>query len=214
MRSTSFRTARRRASRSGRRLVAGVMVLGLALSAPGKDDAASGQAQASSTEAESGASPTAATQTATRAAAVLRVAARTGPRVGARAGTKAGPKSRRWYQVGIASWYGTRFQGRRTAGGERFDMNGMTCAHPTLPMGTWLRVTNLKNRRTAFVRVNDRGPIIEGRIVDLSFAAAQMLGMPGLGKVKLDMVRDDDPVMAKELMAQVQVPMLFGSPIR
>ncbi len=56
-------------------------------------------------------------------------------------------------------------------------MNGMTCAHRSLPLGTWLRVTNLKNHRTAYVRVNDRGPVLEGRIVDLSFAAAQALGL-------------------------------------
>ena len=75
-------------------------------------------------------------------------------------------------------------QGRTTSAGERFDMNQMTCAHPTLPMGTWLRVTNLRNRRTAYVRVNDRGPVLDGRIVDLSFAAARAVGLSGLGKVK------------------------------
>jgi rare lipoprotein A len=118
------------------------------------------------------------------------------------------------FQIGMASWYGWQFQGRKTAGGEAFDSNSMTCAHPTLPMGTWLRVTNLKNRRTAFVRVNDRGPIVEGRIIDLSFAAAHMLGMPGLARVKLEAVRDDDPKMAQELMAQMQMPILFDSPRR
>jgi rare lipoprotein A len=87
-------------------------------------------------------------------------------------------------------------------------MNMMTCAHPTLPMGTWLRVTNLRNRRTAFVRVNDRGPVLDGRIVDLSFAAARTLGLTGLGKVKLEAVRDGDPDLAKALVAQLQMPVL------
>ena len=88
-------------------------------------------------------------------------------------------------------------------------MNLMTCAHPTLPMGTWLRVTNLRNRRTAYVRVNDRGPVLDGRIVDLSYAAAQTLDLVGLGKVQLEMVRQDDPGLARALVAQVQVPDLF-----
>jgi rare lipoprotein A len=88
-------------------------------------------------------------------------------------------------------------------------MNLMTCAHPTLPMGTWLRVTNLKNRRTAFVRVNDRGPVIDGRIVDLSYAAARTLGLAGIGKVKLETVRESDPDLATALIAQLQVPVLF-----
>jgi rare lipoprotein A len=117
-------------------------------------------------------------------------------------------KTQRWFQVGLASWYGPRFQGRKTAAGERFDMNQMTCAHPTLPMGTWLRVMNLKNHRTAFVRVNDRGPVVESRIVDLSFAAAQSLGLTGVGKVRLDAVRGGDPALAKALVAQLQMPLL------
>ena len=118
------------------------------------------------------------------------------------------PRPRRWLQVGIASWYGSHFQGHTTAAGERFDMNQMTCAHPTLPMGTWLRVTNLKNHRIAFVRVNDRGPVLDGRIVDLSYAAARRLGMAGVGKVRLEPVREDDPVLARELVAQLQMPVL------
>lgn len=126
------------------------------------------------------------------------------------AGSKAGRKPRRWLQVGVASWYGSHFQGRKTAAGEQFDMNLMTCAHPTLPMGTWLRVTNLKNRKTAYVRVNDRGPVLEGRIVDLSYAAARVLGLPGVGKVQLETVRQDDPDLARALLAQVQMPDLFA----
>jgi rare lipoprotein A len=122
--------------------------------------------------------------------------------------SKKSAKTKRWYEVGIASWYGSQFQGRKTAAGERFDMNTMTCAHPSLPMGTWLRVTNLRNRRIAFVRVNDRGPVIDGRIVDLSYAAAQAVGLAGVGKVKLESVREGDPDLDRALIAQLQFPVL------
>jgi rare lipoprotein A len=121
---------------------------------------------------------------------------------------KKSARTKHWYEVGIASWYGTQFQGHRTAAGERFDMNTMTCAHPTLPMGTWLRVTNLRNRRIAFVRVNDRGPVVDGRIVDLSYAAAQAVGLVGVGKVKLESVREGDPDLDRALVAQLQIPVL------
>jgi rare lipoprotein A len=124
--------------------------------------------------------------------------------------TKAGHKGKHWLEVGIASWYGAHFQGRATATGEPYDMNLMTCAHPTLPMGTWLRVTNLKNRKTAFVRVNDRGPVVDGRIVDLSYAAAQVIGLSGVGKVKLESIRADDPQLTEALVAQLQMPVLFN----
>jgi rare lipoprotein A len=138
-------------------------------------------------------------------APTTKVGVRTAPRTN---------RSRRWLQVGLASWYGSHFQGRTTAAGERFDMNQMTCAHPTLPMGTWLRVTNLKNRKTAFVRVNDRGPVLEGRIVDLSFAAARTLGLASVGQVRLETVRNEDPVLAKALVAQLQIPVLFDPAAR
>jgi rare lipoprotein A len=120
-------------------------------------------------------------------------------------------KLKNWFQVGVASWYGTKFQGRRTAGGERFDMNQMTCAHRSLPLGTWLRVTNLKNHRTAYVRVNDRGPVLEDRIVDLSFAAAQVLGLDniGIGQVRLEPVSISDPDLALAMVAQLQMPMVL-----
>ena len=89
-------------------------------------------------------------------------------------------------------------------------MNQMTCAHPTLPMGTWLRVTNLRNRKTAFVRVNDRGPVFDDRIVDLSRAAARKLGMTGVGKVKLEAVRENDPELTNALLAEVKIPIVAG----
>jgi rare lipoprotein A len=130
---------------------------------------------------------------------------------GAKAGLRSRLKAKRWLEVGIASWYGLRFQGRETAGGEIYDMNTMTCAHPTLPMGTWLRVTNLKNRRTAYVRVNDRGPVVDGRIVDLSYAAAQAVGLSGVGRVKLESVGEGDPDLDRALVAQMQIPIHFNA---
>ena len=162
-----------------RKLGVGVLMMGLALAA-------------SATDAPKDATPSTKVQPPETIAKSPRTAAR----------------PRRWLQVGVASWYGSHFQGHTTAAGERFDMNQMTCAHPTLPMGTWLRVTNLKNRRTAFVRVNDRGPVLEGRIVDLSYAAARTLGLGGVGRVRLEAVRDGDPVLARELVAQLQMPVL------
>ncbi len=94
------------------------------------------------------------------------------------------------YQVGRASWYGKPFAGRSTASGETFDMYLLTAAHRTLPMGTQVKVTNLANGRSLIVRINDRGPMITGRIIDLSYAAARvlLLSQPGIGKVRLDLV--------------------------
>ncbi|MDJ0644117.1 MAG: septal ring lytic transglycosylase RlpA family protein [Erythrobacter sp.] len=93
--------------------------------------------------------------------------------------------------TGIASYYGRRFHGRRTANGERFDMRAMTAAHRTLPFGTRVRVTNPRNGRSVVVRVNDRGPFIRGRSIDLSRAAAEKIGMISRGhaRVKLEIVR-------------------------
>lgn len=91
--------------------------------------------------------------------------------------------------VGHASWYGPGFHGRRTANGERFDQWAMTAAHKTLPLGTLLLVTNLKNRRSILVRVNDRGPYIPGRMLDLSAGAAQTIGISGVGQVRIDILR-------------------------
>src|SRR5271157_2689923 len=94
------------------------------------------------------------------------------------------------YQVGTASWYGENFDGKPTASGEPYDMYDMTAAHLTLPMGSYVRVTNLHNGRTVVVRVNDRGPIVPGRIIDLSYGAAQALQFraQGLQRVRLDLV--------------------------
>lgn len=84
-------------------------------------------------------------------------------------------------QSGLASWYGEAFQGNRTASGELFDMNRLTAAHPTLPLGSRIMVTNLKNHRSVVVRVNDRGPLVPGRLIDVSKAAARRLGIIGAG---------------------------------
>ena len=84
-------------------------------------------------------------------------------------------------EVGFASWYGGKFQGRQTANGERFDTKKLTAAHKTLAFGTFVRVTNLENNLSVEVRINDRGPFIEGRIIDLSRAAADVIGMAGKG---------------------------------
>jgi rare lipoprotein A len=115
-------------------------------------------------------------------------------------------KGRHWYQIGTASWYGRYFQGKKTANGEPYDMNGLTCAHRSLPLGSWIRVTNLTNRKSVFVRVNDRGPMPEDRIIDLSYGAAKAVGISGLAKVKLEMLRPGDPEMAKQLIAQLRMP--------
>jgi rare lipoprotein A len=95
------------------------------------------------------------------------------------------------YQVGTASWYGEDFEGKTTASGEDYEMYDMTAAHPTLPLGSYVRVTNLRNGRAVVVKVNDRGPIVEGRIIDLSYGAAQALQFQhrGLQKVRLDVVK-------------------------
>lgn len=89
-------------------------------------------------------------------------------------------------EEGLASWYGHPYAGRPTASGEIYNMYAMTAAHRTLPFGTMVRVHNLENGRTVTVRINDRGPFVEGRIIDLSYAAAQAIHMPGVAKVRLE----------------------------
>ena len=108
-------------------------------------------------------------------------------------------KAQHWYQIGSAPWYGEAFQGKRTSSGERFNMHALTCAHPTLPIGSWLRITNLGNHRSTFVRVNDRGPYSGNTIVDLSFAAAQRLHLLGKASVRVEQVRADDPELTHTL---------------
>src|SRR5207237_1753843 len=98
--------------------------------------------------------------------------------------------------VGNASWYGPGFSGRRTASGERFNRNAMTLAHRGLPFGTRVRITNLKNGRAAVARVNDRGPFVRGRIADLSQGLARHLGIGGVGRIKIEVVRPTPAVAA------------------
>lgn len=82
---------------------------------------------------------------------------------------------------GVASWYGADFHGHKTSNGETYNMHAMTAAHKTLPMGVYVRVRNLRNDREAVVRINDRGPFVKGRLIDLSYAAANQLGVAGPG---------------------------------
>jgi rare lipoprotein A len=106
---------------------------------------------------------------------------------------------RKPYQVGIASWYGKQFHGKTTASGEDFDMFELTAAHRQLPLGTYVKVTNLRNGKWIIVRVNDRGPYVNGRIMDLSYGAARMLSFrDGIERVRLDIAQP-------ETVAQVQV---------
>jgi rare lipoprotein A len=95
------------------------------------------------------------------------------------------------FAIGTASWYGEAFDGKTTASGEPFDMYELTAAHRTLRLGSWVKVTNLRNHRWVLVRINDRGPVPTDRIIDLSYSAARMLKMSGRGiaKVRLDLVR-------------------------
>jgi len=96
-------------------------------------------------------------------------------------------------QEGIASWYGPGFHGRRTANGEVYNQYELTAAHQTLPAGTHVRVTNLTNGRAVLVRINDRGPFVDDRIIDLSYAAARQIDMigPGTAPVRLQVVEED-----------------------
>ncbi len=91
-----------------------------------------------------------------------------------------------YVQRGIASWYGKKFHGRRTSSGETYNMYGMTAAHKSLPLPAYVRVTNLDNKRSIIVRVNDRGPFHEGRIIDLSYAAASKLGVVETGTAPVE----------------------------
>jgi len=94
------------------------------------------------------------------------------------------------YQIGLASWYGDKEHGRKTANGETFNRYAKTAAHRTLPMGTMVRVKNLENGRDTIVRINDRGPFISGRIIDLSYAAARDIDMldKGTARVKVEVI--------------------------
>lgn len=97
------------------------------------------------------------------------------------------PRISRYLKQGVASWYGSDFHGKKTASGEIYDMYGMTAAHKTLPLSSYARITNLENQRSIIVRINDRGPYHGGRVLDLSYAAAQQLDLEqsGTGSVEI-----------------------------
>jgi rare lipoprotein A len=109
-------------------------------------------------------------------------------------------------EEGIASWYGIPFHGRAAADGEIYDMEKLVAAHRVLPFNTWLRVTNLNNGKTADVRVIDRGPFVDGRIIDLSKAAARQIGLlgPGVGPVRIEVISAPADVPSADFYA-VQV---------
>jgi rare lipoprotein A len=102
-------------------------------------------------------------------------------------------------EVGTASWYGLKFHGEQTSNGETYNMYSLSAAHKTLPLPTWLRVTNLENNKSIIVRVNDRGPFHGDRIIDLSYAAAHKLDYAnkGTARVKLEAISFDQPVLAQ-----------------
>src|SRR6266704_6403846 len=112
------------------------------------------------------------------------------------------------YQVGTASWYGGDFEGKPTASGEPFNMYELTAAHPTLPLGTLVKVTNLRNRRAVVVRINDRGPLVPGRIIDVSYSAAKVLKFQGQGiqRVRLDVVPARKPAATIALLREPDLP--------
>lgn len=99
-------------------------------------------------------------------------------------------------QTGIASWYGPPYSGRRSADGEIFDMEKLTAAHRTLPFDTWIQVTNLSNKKRVDVRITDRGPFVNGRIIDLSLAAAREIDMvtAGIVRVRIKVIKKPDHI--------------------
>ncbi|MBL4762771.1 MAG: septal ring lytic transglycosylase RlpA family protein, partial [Gammaproteobacteria bacterium] len=113
-------------------------------------------------------------------------------------------------QRGIASWYGKKFHGRKTSNGEKYNMYGMSAAHKTLPLPTYVKVTNLDNRRSVILRVNDRGPFVKDRLIDLSYTAAKKLGIikSGTGLVEVRVV---DPRGQHEVGARA-VPLDSSKP--
>ncbi len=108
-----------------------------------------------------------------------------------------------WFEEGVASWYGNPFHGRQTASGERYDMEGPTAAHQTLPFGTVVDIYNLDNGRRTRLRINDRGPFVGGRVIDVSRRGARELGMlgPGTARVRIAIVESPEPQSCWEVQA-------------
>lgn len=117
--------------------------------------------------------------------------------------------SNNYEQVGTASWYGTMFHDRSTSSGERYDMLAMTAAHKTLPLPTYVEVTNLSNNRKVIVKVNDRGPFESNRIIDLSYVAAKKLGMLGRGTAQVRVKAINPYTFGKELELAKQTPKTY-----
>lgn len=116
----------------------------------------------------------------------------------------------REFEQGKASWYGPRFNGRRTASGERYNMNELTAAHKTLPFGTVVRVRSLVNGKEVDVRITDRGPFSRGRVIDLSRAAAEAIGMLGLGVKDVMLLVPESTAPVAELPAATKRPRISG----
>jgi len=114
-------------------------------------------------------------------------------------------------EQGLASWYGHPYHGRRSSSGEIYNMHDMTAAHRTLPFGTRVKVHNLENGRSATVRINDRGPFVAGRIIDLSNAAAKAIGMSGLAQVRLEILSLGTKAVAPRATPTVPAPRQGGS---
>jgi len=108
------------------------------------------------------------------------------------------PTGSSFVETGEASWYGPGFHGRKTANGERFDTYDFTAAHKTLPFNTLLKVTNLENNLYTVVRINDRGPFIKGRIIDLSKASKEAIGMGGTTEVKIEQITEEEAEMLRQ----------------
>ncbi|MBC8159126.1 MAG: septal ring lytic transglycosylase RlpA family protein [Alphaproteobacteria bacterium] len=120
----------------------------------------------------------------------------------------------KYRETGIASWYGTKFHGRKTANGERYNMNELTAAHRTLPMPSFVRVTNLGNGRSIVLRINDRGPFARGRIIDVSRRGAQLLGFErqGTARVEVSILAEESRAVARNMQGQSQIASI-GSPL-
>jgi rare lipoprotein A len=119
-----------------------------------------------------------------------------------------GPNIGDFHQTGRASWYGRGFHGRKTANGERFDMHALTAAHRTLPLGSYVRVTNPTTNDSVVVKINDRGPYARGRVIDLSYAAAKVLHLAhvGTGRVQIEgLTQREARVEMKEMLASNQI---------
>lgn len=121
---------------------------------------------------------------------------------------------RGYRQNGVASWYGPKFNGRKTACGEIYNMHGLTAASPVLPMNTLVRVVNLENRQDVIVRINDRGPFVDDRVIDLSLEAAKRIAMvgPGTAPVSIEVLGDSGTALAKKKPRKSAPPPTLAAP--